>query len=427
MNHPLNQPATSRVRFRVLGFCVALAAITYMDRIAIANMAKYIKADLGLSDTQMSFVFSAFTLAYGLFEIPTGWWGDRVGTRRVLMRIVSWWSAFTIATAFVFSYPSLLITRFLFGLGEAGAWPNAAKTFSKWIPLRERGTAQGIFFMGAHFGAAYSPLLIQYLLTFLGWRGVFIAFGCVGFVWAGLWFWWFRDDPADHPAVSKAEHAYIIEGRGHEASHALSNVPWGLILRSRNIWLLCLMYFVQTYGFYFYLTWMPTYLERVRGFSSTTLSLFAGAPMVACMIADVTGGVATDVLTRRLGLRLGRAITGGSSFLFAAIFTVVGTMAEDATTAALLLAVAAGWSVFCLGAAWGSCLDIAGPHAGVVGACMNTAGQVGGFLSPIILTVLVNQFGDWNFAIRISGVLFLVGAGCWLFIDPRKQIAENHG
>ena len=164
------QPATSRVRFRVLGFCVALAAITYMDRIAIANMAKYISRDLSLSDTQMSYVFSAFTLAYGLFEIPTGWWGDRVGTRRVLMRIVTWWSTFTIATAFVFSFPSLLITRFLFGLGEAGAWPNAAKTFSKWIPVRERGTAQGIFFMGAHFGAAYSPLLIQYLLTFLDWQ-----------------------------------------------------------------------------------------------------------------------------------------------------------------------------------------------------------------------------------------------------------------
>jgi MFS family permease len=419
-------PATSRVRFRVLGFCVALAAITYMDRIAIANMAKFISRDLSLSDTQMSYVFSAFTLAYGLFEIPTGWWGDRVGTRRVLMRIVTWWSTFTIATAFVFSFPSLLITRFLFGIGEAGAWPNAAKTFSKWIPLRERGTAQGIFFMGAHFGAAYSPLLIQYLLTFLDWRGVFVAFGCVGFVWAGLWFWWFRDDPADHPGVSKAEHAYIVEGRGPEPSHSLANVPWDLILRSRNVWLLCLMYFVQTYGFYFYLTWMPTYLERVRGFHSTTLSLFAGAPMVACMIADVTGGVATDALTRRLGLRLGRALTGGSSFLFAALFTVGGTLVDDPATAALLLAGGAGWGAFCLGAAWGTCLDIAGPHVGVVTACMNTAGQVGGFLSPIILTLMVNQFGDWNIAIRLSGGLLLVGAICWLFIDPRQQIAHNH-
>ena len=255
---------------------------------------------------------------------------------------------------------------------------------------------------------------------------MFTAFGCVGFVWAGLWFWWFRDDPAEHPAVSAAERALIVEGRGHEASHGLENVPWGLIFRSRNVWLLCLMYFVQTYGFYFYLTWMPTYLERVRGFESTTLSLFAGAPMVACMIADVSGGVATDLLTRKFGLRLGRALTGGTSFLFAAIFTVVGTLVADPATAALLLAIAAGWSVFCLGAAWGSCLDIAGPHAGVVSACMNTAGQVGGFLSPIILTMVVNRTGDWNLAIQMSGALFLVGAVCWLFIDPRKQIADNH-
>lgn len=415
-------PASSRVRFRVLGFGVALAAITYMDRIAIANLAKYISKDLSLTDAQMSVVFSAFTLAYGLFEIPTGWWGDRVGTRRVLMRIVSWWSSFTIATAFVFSFPSLLVTRFLFGLGEAGAWPNAARTFSRWFPLQERGTAQGIFFMGAHFGAAYSPLLIQFLLRIVDWRGVFILFGAVGFVWAALWYWWFRDDPAQHPSVSAAEREYIVAGRGPETSHALSGVPWKKIFSSKEVWLLCLMYFVQTYGFYFYLTWMPTYLERVRGFESTALSLFAGAPMVACMIADVTGGVATDILTRRLGLRLGRALTGGTSFLFAAIFTVVGTMAEDPATAALLLAVAAGWSVFCLGAAWGSCLDIAGSHAGVVSACMNTAGQVGGFLSPIILTLLVNQFGDWNLAIRLSGALFLVGAVCWLFINPNKKI-----
>lgn len=419
-------PATSHVRYRVLAFCVALASITYMDRVAISNMARLISRDLELSDTQMSLVFSAFTLAYGVFEIPTGWWGDRVGTRRVLMRIVTWWSAFTIATAAAFNYVSLLIVRFLFGAGEAGAWPNAAKTFSKWIPQRERGTVQGIFFMGAHFGAAYTPLLIQWLLTMLTWRGVFLVFGCVGFVWAAAWYWWFRDDPKDHPSVSAAERELILAGRPPETSHDLRNVPWRLILSSRNVWLLCAMYFVQTYGFYFYLTWMPTYLERERGFTSTQLSLFAGAPMVACMIADLTGGMATDYLTRKLGLRLGRALTGGSSFLFAAIFMLAGAAAPDATDAAILLAIAAGWTAFCLGAAWGTCLDISGHHAGVVSACMNTAGQVGGFLSPIILAQIVDKFHDWNLALQVSGVLFLVGVVSWIFIDPRKRIGDTH-
>jgi len=381
----------SHVRFRVVGFCVALAAITYMDRVAIANMARLVAHDLELTDVQMSWVFSAFTFAYGVFEIPTGWWGDRVGTRRVLMRIVSWWSAFTIATASAFNYASLLAIRFLFGVGEAGAWPNAAKTFSKWIPVTERGTTQGIFFMGAHFGAAYTPLLIQMLLQYVSWRGVFVIFGSVGFVWALLWYRWFRDDPSEHAEVSPEELAHITQGRAPEGSHDLRQVPWAAILRSRNVWLLCLMYFVQTYGFYFYLTWMPTYLERVRGFSSTALSLFAGAPMVACMIADLTGG-----------------------------------LAQDPATAALLLAVAAGWSVFCLGAAWATCLDIAGPNAGVVSACMNTAGQVGGFLSPLILAQIVQRFGDWNLALVVSGALFLVGAVCWVFIDPRKPIRALH-
>jgi len=171
---------------------------------------------------------------------------------------------------------------------------------------------------------------------------------------------------------------------------------------------------------------MPTYLERVRGFSSTALSLFAGAPMVACMIADLTGGIATDKLTVRFGLRLGRGLTGGSAFVFAALFTITGALAQDPATAALLLAVAAGWSVFCLGAAWATCLDIAGPNAGVVSACMNTAGQVGGFLSPLILAQIVQRFGDWNLALVVSGALFLVGAVCWVFIDPRKPIRALH-
>ena len=277
----------SRVRYKVLAFGVALGAITYMDRIAISITSKQISHDLGLTDQQMGYVFSAFTLAYGLFEIPTGWWGDKVGTRSVLMRIVSWWSMFTMLTAGAWNFVSLLAVRFLFGIGEAGAWPNSAKTFSRWFPKSERGRAQGIFFMGAHGGGAYSPLLIAWMLTFLPWRMVFVVLGSVGFVWAFAWYRWFRSEPADHPAVNAAELALIMEGREEHAEHG--NVPWGNILKDRNVQLLCVMYFVQTYGFYFYLTWMPTYLERIRGFKATDLGLFAGAPMVACMVADLTG------------------------------------------------------------------------------------------------------------------------------------------
>ena len=142
----------TRVRFRVLLFCVMLAGVTYLDRVAIAITSKDIIKDLGLTNVQMGYVFSAFTFAYGVFEIPTGYWGDRIGSRAVLTRIVAWWSFFTMATSLAFNYFSLLAVRFLFGIGEAGAWPNAARTFSRWFPASERGTAQGIFFMGAHGG-----------------------------------------------------------------------------------------------------------------------------------------------------------------------------------------------------------------------------------------------------------------------------------
>ena len=420
---PAPVPVPTRTRYKVLAFTVALAAVTYMDRVCISITAPHISRDLGLSDLQMSLVFSAFTLAYGLFEIPTGWWGDRIGTRRVLTRIVSWWSAFTIITAASFNYTSLLLIRFLFGAGEAGAWPNAARTLSRWFPSRERGTAQGIFFTGAHFGAAVTPIIVAGLLTLVSWRAVFAIFGCIGFVWAFAWYRWFRDEPADHPCVNAAERTIIESARAPLASH--SNVPWRRILLDRNVLLLCVMYFVQTYGFYFYITWMPTYLQRERGFSKLDLGVYSGLPMVACMISDVLGGVATDAASRRFGLRPGRAIVGGSSFVFASLFIVLGAAASDPATAAILLAIAAGWSTFCLGAAWGTCLDIAGPNAGVVSACMNTAGQVGGFLSPILLALMIRASGNWSLPLYITGALFTVGAVAWCFIDPRREIPSG--
>jgi MFS family permease len=393
-----------------------------MDRVCISITARDISRELGLSDVQMGFVFSAFTLAYGAFEIPTGWWGDRVGTRSVLTRIVAWWSSFTIITAAAFNYVSLLVIRFLFGMGEAGAWPNAARTFSRWFPVQERGRAQGIFFMGAHFGAAITPVLVTSMLDIMNWRNVFVIFGSIGFFWAAAWYAWFRNEPSEHPSVNAAERELIEKGRGAAASHEMKGAPWRRIFSNRNVLLLCAAYFTQSYGFYFFITWLPTYLARERGFSAMKVGIFAALPMVACMVSDVFGGIATDAVSKRYGLRIGRALVAGSSFLFASGSMIAGTAAEDAQTAGLLLALAGGWSTFCLGAAWGTCLDIAGPHAGVVTAAMNTAGQVGGMLSPVILGFLVGQWANWTLPLYLTGGLFLLGAFCWCFIDPRRPI-----
>lgn len=396
-----------------------------MDRVCISLTSPYIAKDLGLSDKQMGFVFSIFTLAYGAFEIPTGWWGDRIGTRAVLTRIVIWWSAFTILTSTAFNYASLLAVRFLFGVGEAGAWPNAARTFSRWFPISERGRAQGIFFTGAHGGGAITPILITMLLNYMSWRWIFVVFGCVGFVWAAAWYWWFRNEPRDHPAVNAAELELIEKGRGEAPSHDLHGVPWGRILANRNVQLLCLQYFTQSYGYYFFLTWLPSYLARERGFATMKLGFFAALPLLCSVGADIFGGITTDAFSRRFGPRKGKALVAGFSFVFAAICMLAGTAASDAKSAAILLSLAAGWASFLLGAAWSTCLDIAGPNTGVVSAFMNTAGQVGGMLSPVLIGFVLDQWKDWTMPLYLTGVLFLVGAACWLFIDPARKIQTS--
>ena len=413
----------SRVRYRVLAFAVALAALTYLDRVCIAQTAPAMMRDLGLTNVQMGFVFSAFTIAYALFEIPTGAWGDRIGSRQVLTRIVIWWSSFTIVTAAAFSYVSLLVIRFLFGMGEAGAFPNVSKTFSRWFPTTERGTAQGMFFAGAHLGGGLTLPLVAALLNLMHWRTVFVVFGMVGFVWAVAWFRWFRDDPADHPEVNRAERKLIESGRRDDRLDRLDTRLFGRIITDRNMAALCLMYFTQAYGFYFNITWLPTYLEKARGFSSTGLGLLAGLPLISSAIADLVGGLASDRVTRACGLRMGRCGIGGAALLVAGSSMIAGAAVENALVSALLIAVSGAAASFLLGAAWGTCLDIAGPHPGLVTGTMNTAGQIGAFLSPIILPLFLKKGAeDWATPLYIAGAFYLVGAACWLFVDPRRPI-----
>lgn len=432
MNEPLQRAqeyaavstsGASRVRYRVLGLAVLLAAITYLDRVCISLTAPAMMRDLGLTQLQMSFVFSAFTLAYAAFEIPTGWWGDRIGTRRVLTRIVVWWSAFTMLTAAVFSYASLLVVRFLFGAGEAGAWPNAARTLSRWFPAAERGTAQGIFFMGAHLGGGVTPLLVTAMLGVMPWRAVFVIFGLVGLVWAAAWFGWFRDDPSEHAQVSAAELEHIVRGRRLDAGHSGEGLDWGRLARSGTLLALCLSYFTQSYGFYFYITWLPTYLKQTRGFTAASLGIAAGLPLLLSVLADFFGGLTTDRLSRRYGLRVGRCAVGGASLLAAGLFLIAGTAARDPLVAVALISIGAASSNFLLGAAWSTCSDIAGEHAGTVSACMNTAGQIGGILSPVVIALIVDRYGSWNAPLYLMGALYLGGALCWLFVEPRRAIA----
>ena len=254
-------------RFRVLRMAFFLAIVTYLDRVCISIATPFIMQDLGLTLVQMSTVFGAFTLAYSLFEVPSGWLGDVIGPRRVLTRIVLWWSAFTMLTGAAQGLRSLVAIRFLFGAGEAGAFPNAVRSFSQWFPARERGMANGVLFFGSRLGGAITAPIALLLIQRWGWRTSFVVFGAFGLVWAIAWYRSYRDRPAEHPDVDREELAWIQQDptRNARAPNSPSGptpepTPWRQLLTSPNLYAICAMYFTFGYGLYFYFTWLPTYL-----------------------------------------------------------------------------------------------------------------------------------------------------------------------
>jgi len=410
--------APSAVRQRVLALTLALTAIAYLDRVCISMAAPAIKADLGISDVEMGWVFSAFTFAYALFEVPSGWLADRFGARLMLTRIVVWWSGLTAATGGAWNVTSLLVVRFLFGAGEAGTFPSMARTFARWLPARERGRAFGLALMAGALGGALTQPLVVALLERMHWRHTFVLFGGVGLVWAAAWFWWFRDDPHDHPAVNRAELALI----GCDPPLPHRAVPWAALLRDGNLIALCFMYLFAIYGWYFYLTWLPTYLLRARGFDLKQVGWLAALPLLSIAAGVLLGGWSSDVLARRWGTRLGRRTPGLIGLPLAAMAIVVAVLTPTATSSALCFAAAAGLAALGVSPAWAVCLEIGGRHAGVVSGAMNTFGNLGGALSPIAIGFALEHWGGWTPPLLSIAVSYLLAAACWLWIDATRAI-----
>jgi len=398
-----------------------MMAVAYLDRVCIATAAPLIQRDLALSDVQMGYVFSAFTFAYALCEVPSGWLADRFGARLMLTRIVLWWSAMTAATGLARGFASLIVLRLLFGMGEAGALPSISRAFSRWLPPRERGRSFGLTIMaGALGGALTQPLVVQ-LIDRISWRSCFLLFGVVGLGWAGLWFAWFRDDPHTHPKVNTAELKRI--GADPPTRHPA--VPWQEILRHRGLIALCLMYAGAIYGWYFYLTWLPTYLLRARGFEMRSVGLPAALPLLAIAFGVIAGGWLSDLLSRRFGPNLGRRLPGLFGLPLAALCVVGAVETPDPLTATYLLAGAAGLAALGVAPAWAVCLEIGGLHAGVVSGAMNTFGNLGGVLSPLVVGWWLQRSGSWNAPLVSVACLYVVAGACWLAIDPRKSLAKS--
>ena len=414
--------APTRTRHRVVAWAMLISWITFLDRAAIGQAAPLISRDLRLSSVQMGYVFSAFGLAYALFELPSGWYCDRKGPRQVLTRIVLCWSALTIATGWAWSFASLWITRFLFGIGEAGCYPSLARIFRTWLPIHERPFAEGLKAASARLGAAVAPALVVLLLRFMSWRGVFMVFGSVGFVWAALFYTWYRDDPSHHPAVNEPERRLIPAADLDEP-----RAPWNRILLSPSLWLLSVQWFCHFYAFYFYITWLPTYLQQVRGIDLTRTALLSGLPVLAAALGSLAGGWFLARLIRHTGnIARSRKFAAYVSYGAAALLMIAAIHMATAEMAVYLMSLSSFAAEISGPITWTTSMDLGGPHVGAVSGAMNAIGQLGGAVAPALVGYLAGAgAAGWTWAFYSAVLVYAVAFVCWLCLDPVTPIGRS--
>ena len=424
----------------MLAFLCVLAFIFYVDRICISKAVSVIEADLHISHTEMSYVLAAFTLAYCLFEVPTGWWGDRYGSRGVMTRIVIVWSVFTALTGAAFSLWSLILIRFLFGAGEAGAFPNTARILARWFPPERRGPAQGLINTTALIGAAFAPAAAAYAIAAVGWRWSFVIFSLPGFVWAVVFYRWYRDDPAEHPAVNEAERRLIGCDEGPPKNVSDSSpvprhhppIPWRAVLTSANVWLLGGVVACLAFNTYLYFSWYPTYLKEGRGIEDDVLAGWLASMVLAGgAVGSILGGFVSDALIRGTGnRRASRCGLGCCSLLAAGVLLLAGVHTDEPILAAIWTALGVLASQMMMATWWGAVADISGRHLGALFGLMNSMGGVGAIASQLFLGRFVDYMkqcgftgrAQWDPAFYVYAVMLFLGAFGWLFIDTTRPV-----
>jgi len=437
----------------MLAWLCSLSMITYIDRVCIMQVQSEMQRDLGLTAREFAWAFSAFALAYALFEVPTGWLGDRIGPRKVLTRIVLCWLFFTALTGFVPRWDAgwhlpipggsavflsgslllLVVVRALFGAGEAGAYPNMARAARNWFPYAERGRAQGLIWTFGRFGGALAPLLIMafaYPVTLAGlpgWRGAFILLGLLGVVWVAGFARWFSDTPRDHPAVSDAERQFILGGQSPAAESA--PLSWAAMLSSPTLWVLSTMYFCSNAGWSFFITYVTPYLKNELDLSGWRLHLASGMPLFFGGLGCVLGGFFTDRQVRVWGRRWGRTLQGFVAYLTGGCLFLLAYRLTDSHAVLAFAAICLASLVKdgAMAASWATTIDIGHRYSGTVAGVMNTVGNLGTVFSPPIVTWLATVVGtpeapDWSVSLYYYATMFFIAAGCWLFIDPRRVI-----
>jgi len=397
--------------------------LTYMDRNVLSAATPSIRKELGFSLVTMGWISGSFRWAYSIFQLPSAWLGDRFGARKALAAIVLWWSVFTCGTTFAWSAASMVVIRFLFGAGEAGAFPIATRSLSRWILPSERGFAQGITHAGSRLGGALTTALVVLIILHYGWRTAFICCGSLGLIWAAVWFWYYRDTPDEHQSVNGQERELIRSSlelaRG---SKGMQSVPWKRIVRSPQMWILSAMYFCYAYNLSVYLVWFPKYLNDHLGFNLKQMGFYASLLLLAGTAGDIFGGCISDLWAKRSSdLKTARRMVGTAGFLVSAVSMVPACLTTNSMTCVWLSCVAIFALESTVGVSWAITLDIGGDSAGSVSAVMNTCGNFGGAIGSALSAYLVVLYG-WSAPFLVMAGLSIVGAVLYLRINARQRL-----
>ena len=406
-----------KYRQRVLVLVALLAVITQLDRVCISVAGPRIQEALHIGPVAWGWVTGVFTISYAAFEIPSGVLGDRIGPRLVLTRIVLWWSAFTSITGVATGLYPLLVTRFLFGAGEAGAYPNASIAIARWFPVPERSRALGVMLMAGQVGGALAPLLVVPIQARYGWRASFYLFGLLGVVWAWVWYRWFRDSPLEKSGVSQEE---LAETR-HLSVAGHHKLPWALAFRTRNFGLMLGVALSYMYGLYFFQAWFHTYLVKARGFTEGDL-LLSSLPFFLAAGANFAGGLVSNALVNKIGLRWGRCGIGVVSLTIAGLCAIAVMFTVQPMLALVLLSIVYAGITFQQPIMFAVCLDVGGEYAGAIVGAMNTAAQIGSFLSSLLFGYIVERYGSYDLPFIPMAALLLLGGMLWTRIDPRESL-----
>jgi len=423
---PTDPSPPSHIRWVILMLLLAIGVVSYIDRVNISVTARQMMPALGLTEVQMGKVFSAFVLGYALCQIPGGWLGDRWGARLVLTLALLWWSVFTALTAVAPVLPiaglvgilgSLILVRFFIGVGEAAALPNFNRAVANWLGTNERGLGIGVAIGGLGIGSAVTPPLTAWIMVNFGWQVAFYASGLLGILIAVIWYVYATDRPSEHPHVNVAELALIEGAVRPVSSGGAGAVPWRAIGRTPTMWWLVLSYTCLGYVAYLYLSWFYLYVVNVRGFEVLRGAWLSSTPFLAIAVFSPLGGLVTDRLVGTFGVNRGRAWVGMSGMVLAAVSIGLGAWVDGAAMAIALLALGAGWLYFTVGAYWSSTVDLSKAHAGTLSGLLNTGGNIGGSLSPVLTPWLAEQLG-WAAALDFAALVALAGALMWVRIKP---------